>query len=89
MAGFRKADRAHRTDDFLRLLPDLLSGQPVRVPDLPGMPDVRLLPSVPLPPLWIGGTSRAALRRAANLRLRVVLRFSGTCGVRCLGGMPF
>ena len=66
VAGFRRADRARRTDAFLRLLPDLLSGQPVRVPDLAGMPEVRLLPSAPLPPIWIGGTSPAALHRAAT-----------------------
>jgi alkanesulfonate monooxygenase SsuD/methylene tetrahydromethanopterin reductase-like flavin-dependent oxidoreductase (luciferase family) len=66
VAGFSRADRARRTDAFLRLLPDLLSGQAIRVPDLPGKPEVRLLPSAPLPPLWIGGTSPAALRRAAE-----------------------
>lgn len=66
VAGFRRADRARRTEAFLRLLPDLLSGQATPVPDLPGTPEVRLLPSVPVPPLWIGGTSPAALRRAVT-----------------------
>src|SRR5215469_8128738 len=66
VAGFRRADRVERTEAFLRLLPDLLSGQPTKMPDLVGTPEVRLLPPAPLPPLWIGGTSPAALRRAAT-----------------------
>ena len=66
VAGFRRADRARRTEAFLRLLPDLLSGHAIRVPDLPRTPEVRLLPSAPLPPIWIGGTSPAALQRAAT-----------------------
>ncbi|HEY2505879.1 MAG TPA: LLM class flavin-dependent oxidoreductase [Streptosporangiaceae bacterium] len=66
VAGYRVADRARRTEAFLRLLPTLLGGQTAQVPDLPGMPAVRLLPPAPLPPLWIGGISTAALRRAAT-----------------------
>jgi alkanesulfonate monooxygenase SsuD/methylene tetrahydromethanopterin reductase-like flavin-dependent oxidoreductase (luciferase family) len=66
VAGFRRADRARRTDAFLRQLPALLSGETVQVPDLPGTPDVRLLPQAPPPPVWIGGASPAALRRAVT-----------------------
>jgi alkanesulfonate monooxygenase SsuD/methylene tetrahydromethanopterin reductase-like flavin-dependent oxidoreductase (luciferase family) len=65
-AGFRRADRARRTDAFLSLLPDLLGGRPVRIPDLPDAPEVRLRPAVPVPPVWIGGNSPAALRRAVR-----------------------
>jgi len=66
-AGFRRADRVRRTDEFLAALPGLLTGQP-----LPGYPGatigsaVRLLPTVPVPPLWVGGTSLPALRRAVR-----------------------
>lgn len=55
-AGLRRADRARRTDEFLARLPGLLAG---------GDP-VRLRPAVPAPPLWIGGTSLPALRRAVR-----------------------
>ena len=65
-AGFCRADRARRTDDFLRLLPELLAGQPVPVPDVPGTPVVRLRPATPLPPVWVGGLAPAALRRAVR-----------------------
>src|SRR6185312_4406003 len=66
-AGFRRSDRARRTDEFLARLPGLLAGQPL--PDAPGASDgdaIRLLPAVPVPPLWVGGTSPAALRRAVR-----------------------
>jgi alkanesulfonate monooxygenase SsuD/methylene tetrahydromethanopterin reductase-like flavin-dependent oxidoreductase (luciferase family) len=66
-AGFRRSDRARRTDEFLTLLPAILAGQPL--PDGPGTPGpdaVRLLPAVPVPPLWVGGTSVPALRRAVR-----------------------
>ena len=66
-AGFRRSDRARRTDEFLALLPGILAGQPL--PDGPGTSGgdaVRLLPAVPVPPLWVGGTSLPALRRAAR-----------------------
>jgi alkanesulfonate monooxygenase SsuD/methylene tetrahydromethanopterin reductase-like flavin-dependent oxidoreductase (luciferase family) len=63
-AGFRRSDRARRTDEFLALLPGILAGQPL--PDESGGDGVRLLPPVPAPPLWIGGTSLPALRRAAR-----------------------
>ena len=66
-AGFRRQDRARRTDEFLTLLPGILAGQPL--PDgvgTPGTDAIRLLPAVPVPPLWVGGTSVPALRRAVR-----------------------
>jgi alkanesulfonate monooxygenase SsuD/methylene tetrahydromethanopterin reductase-like flavin-dependent oxidoreductase (luciferase family) len=66
LAGFDPAERVRRTEDFLRLLPGLLGGQPTPVPDLPGAPVARLRPATPVPPLWIGGASAGALRRAVR-----------------------
>jgi alkanesulfonate monooxygenase SsuD/methylene tetrahydromethanopterin reductase-like flavin-dependent oxidoreductase (luciferase family) len=62
-AGFRRPDRARRTDEFLDRLPGLLTGQPV--PRGSGGP-IPLSPSVPVPPLWVGGTSVPALRRVVR-----------------------
>jgi alkanesulfonate monooxygenase SsuD/methylene tetrahydromethanopterin reductase-like flavin-dependent oxidoreductase (luciferase family) len=65
-AGFRRSDRAGRTDEFLALLPDMLAGRPLPR-DSGGSADaLRLLPTVPMPPLWVGGTSVPALRRAVR-----------------------
>lgn len=93
-AGFRRSDRARRTDEFLALLPGMLAGQPL--PNGSGASSgsggsgnsgnsgssgssgssggsggsggdaIRLLPAVPVPPLWVGGTSLPALRRAVR-----------------------
>jgi alkanesulfonate monooxygenase SsuD/methylene tetrahydromethanopterin reductase-like flavin-dependent oxidoreductase (luciferase family) len=66
-AGFRRSDRARRTDEFLARLPGLLAGQPLpHGPGASGGDAIRLLPAVPMPPLWVGGTSPAALRRAVR-----------------------
>jgi len=66
-AGFRRSDRARRTDEFLALLPGLLAGQPLpQGSGASGGDAIRLLPAVPVPPLWVGGTSLAALRRAVR-----------------------
>ena len=66
-AGFRRSDRAGRTDEFLALLPGMLAGQPLPSGSGAFAGDaIRLLPAVPVPPLWIGGTSLPALRRAAR-----------------------
>jgi alkanesulfonate monooxygenase SsuD/methylene tetrahydromethanopterin reductase-like flavin-dependent oxidoreductase (luciferase family) len=64
--GMRLQDRAARTDDFLRLLPDLLGGKPVVIPDCSSAGPVQVLPAATMPPVWIGGTSPAALRRAVR-----------------------
>jgi alkanesulfonate monooxygenase SsuD/methylene tetrahydromethanopterin reductase-like flavin-dependent oxidoreductase (luciferase family) len=64
-AGFRRSDRAGRTDEFLALLPGMLAGQPLpHGSGASGGDAIRLLPAVPVPPLWVGGTSLPALRRA-------------------------
>jgi alkanesulfonate monooxygenase SsuD/methylene tetrahydromethanopterin reductase-like flavin-dependent oxidoreductase (luciferase family) len=67
-AGFRRSDRASRTDEFLTLLPGMLAGKPVSYGKgvAPGGDPIRLLPAVPPPPLWVGGTSLPALRRAVR-----------------------
>ena len=56
--------RARRTDDFLAMLPGVLAGQPI--PRGSGDDAIRLLPAVPVPPLWVGGASLPALRRAVR-----------------------
>ena len=66
LAGFDPAGRVRRTEDFLRLLPDLLGGRPTPVPDLPGPPVAQLRPAAPMPPVWVGGASTGALRRAVR-----------------------
>jgi len=65
-AGWSREDRARRTDEFLRLLPGLLSGKPTPIPDAPGSAEISLRPAMPVPPMWIGGQSAAALRRAVR-----------------------
>jgi len=65
-AGWHREHRARRTDEFLRLLPGLLSGKPTPIPDSPGSAGISLRPAMPVPPLWIGGQSTAALRRAVR-----------------------
>jgi alkanesulfonate monooxygenase SsuD/methylene tetrahydromethanopterin reductase-like flavin-dependent oxidoreductase (luciferase family) len=72
-AGFRRSDRARRTDEFLAALPGMLAGQPLPhesgasgASGASGDDAIRLLPAVPVPPLWVGGTSVPALRRAVK-----------------------
>lgn len=64
-AGVPVAERAARTDRVLEALPGLLAGAETPVPDSGGA-RVRLQPPAPMPAVWIGGGSRAALRRAAR-----------------------
>ncbi|WP_024805872.1 LLM class flavin-dependent oxidoreductase [Nocardia sp. BMG51109] len=64
-AGQSLIGRARRTDAALRVLPDLLVGKPTELPGVSGSA-VTLRPGAPMPPIWIGGDSEAALRRAAR-----------------------
>jgi alkanesulfonate monooxygenase SsuD/methylene tetrahydromethanopterin reductase-like flavin-dependent oxidoreductase (luciferase family) len=66
-AGLRRSDRVRRTDEFLALLPGILAGQPFPYASgTSGGDAIRLLPTAPTPPLWIGGNSLAALRRTVR-----------------------
>jgi alkanesulfonate monooxygenase SsuD/methylene tetrahydromethanopterin reductase-like flavin-dependent oxidoreductase (luciferase family) len=58
-----RSDRGRRTDEALRVLPGLISGQPVRLS--PDGQEVVLSPGVTVPPIIVGGMSEAAIRRAA------------------------
>jgi alkanesulfonate monooxygenase SsuD/methylene tetrahydromethanopterin reductase-like flavin-dependent oxidoreductase (luciferase family) len=64
-AGVPLAERGRRTDEALDVLPALLAGETVALPDAAGAP-VRLTPAAAMPRVWIGGSSPAALRRTAR-----------------------
>ncbi|WP_050502515.1 LLM class flavin-dependent oxidoreductase [Streptomyces monomycini] len=66
-AGVPYEERERRTDAALRLLPRLLAGERVPLPYGPGYPVVEPEFAVRMPPVWIAGTSRTAVRRAAHL----------------------
>ncbi|HEU5474836.1 MAG TPA: LLM class flavin-dependent oxidoreductase [Actinophytocola sp.] len=66
-AGVPTAARGRRTDAIVALLPGLLAGEPTRLATEPGEPEVTLAPGVPMPPLWVGGMSEVALRRAVRI----------------------
>ncbi len=56
--------RGRHLDEALAVLPDLIAGKPT---DLgPGTSTVTLAPAAPVPPIYVGGTSEAALRRSAR-----------------------
>lgn len=59
-------DRGRRTDAFLASLPQLFSGQPTAIGAPENVRVPALEPSGQVPPVWVGGRSRAALRRAAT-----------------------
>jgi alkanesulfonate monooxygenase SsuD/methylene tetrahydromethanopterin reductase-like flavin-dependent oxidoreductase (luciferase family) len=60
-AGVPRRERGRRTDAALAVLPDLISGKTVRLAGT----DVQLAPAAQVPPIVVGGTSNAALARAA------------------------
>jgi alkanesulfonate monooxygenase SsuD/methylene tetrahydromethanopterin reductase-like flavin-dependent oxidoreductase (luciferase family) len=64
--GVPVRERGRRTDAFLEALPRLLEGRPARVGAPVDLPIPELRPAAEPPPLWIGGRSDAALRRAAR-----------------------
>ncbi|MEW2359744.1 LLM class flavin-dependent oxidoreductase [Spirillospora sp. NPDC029432] len=66
-AGVPYKERGARTDTALALLPRLLAGESVRLPDEPGEPSVELAPATVMPPVWVGNASPVAIRRAARL----------------------
>ncbi|MEU7134855.1 LLM class flavin-dependent oxidoreductase [Streptomyces sp. NPDC046261] len=66
LGGVPFAGRGRRTEEMLRALPDLFAGRPTKLLTVPGEPVMTLEPAVPAPPLWVGGTSDRALRRALD-----------------------
>jgi alkanesulfonate monooxygenase SsuD/methylene tetrahydromethanopterin reductase-like flavin-dependent oxidoreductase (luciferase family) len=66
--GVPRRERGRRTDEVLRLLPDLIAGKPARLaPASRGdSAEVVLSPGVTVPPIVIGGVSAAAARRAGE-----------------------
>jgi alkanesulfonate monooxygenase SsuD/methylene tetrahydromethanopterin reductase-like flavin-dependent oxidoreductase (luciferase family) len=65
--GVARGERGRRTDDALRVLPDLIAGKPAVVPDVDGAPEVQLAPGASVPPILVGGMSAPALRRTVTL----------------------
>ncbi|WP_396934665.1 LLM class flavin-dependent oxidoreductase [Mycolicibacterium sp.] len=65
-AGAPLHERGRRTDLMLQALPDLLAGKTTALRTETGEPTLTLEPAVPTPPVWIGGASDAALRRAVR-----------------------
>jgi alkanesulfonate monooxygenase SsuD/methylene tetrahydromethanopterin reductase-like flavin-dependent oxidoreductase (luciferase family) len=66
--GFRAAeqsfaDRGRRTDEALRILPDLIAGRPAT---LPGGTVAALAPGAPVPPILVTGDGPRGLRRTAE-----------------------
>lgn len=65
LAGFTRSGQRERTDEFLRIMAAARRGE--EVPTAPLSARALLLgTALPVPPLWVGGTSSAALRRAAR-----------------------
>lgn len=58
--------RGHRTELMLKALPDLLSSKETALLTEAGAPMIALQPAVAMPPVWIGGASDVALRRAVE-----------------------
>ena len=63
-AGVPYADRGRLTDAALAVLPDLIAGKPTRVDGADVA--VTLAPGASVPPIWVGGNSAVARRRAAE-----------------------
>jgi alkanesulfonate monooxygenase SsuD/methylene tetrahydromethanopterin reductase-like flavin-dependent oxidoreductase (luciferase family) len=61
--GVPFAERGRRTDAALEVLPGLISGKPTL---LPSGASITLEPGAEVPPIWVGGGSASALRRAAE-----------------------
>jgi alkanesulfonate monooxygenase SsuD/methylene tetrahydromethanopterin reductase-like flavin-dependent oxidoreductase (luciferase family) len=66
LAGFTRSGQRERTDEFLGILAKARRGDEDEAA-IPSSTRALLLgPAVPVPPLWVGGTSLAALRRAVR-----------------------
>jgi alkanesulfonate monooxygenase SsuD/methylene tetrahydromethanopterin reductase-like flavin-dependent oxidoreductase (luciferase family) len=61
--GVPVRERGARTDETLGLLRDLIRGEPTV---LPNGTELTLAPGAPAPPVWIGGNTAGARRRAAR-----------------------
>ncbi|MEU1961669.1 LLM class flavin-dependent oxidoreductase [Nocardia sp. NPDC019304] len=61
-AGVSFAERGRRTDEALRVLPDLVAGRPTVLPD---GTEITLAPGATMPPVLVAGDAEAARRRAA------------------------
>ncbi|MGK8524340.1 LLM class flavin-dependent oxidoreductase [Nocardia asteroides] len=61
-AGVPFAERGPRTDEALRLLPDLVAGRPTTLPD---GTEVTMAPGATMPPVLVAGDGERARRRAA------------------------
>lgn len=62
--GVTGRDRGRQTDIALQTLPELLAGEPVQLHNLPEAVSLTLNPAAVMPPVLVGGTSAAAMRRA-------------------------
>ena len=58
----RERLRRGRTDEGLTVLRDLIAGRPTPLGDT----QLTLQPGAQPPPIWIGGMSKAAMRRSAE-----------------------
>ena len=68
LAGVPRSERGSRTDTILEALPDLLEGRPARLGPPWDLEVPPMLPVAGMPPLWVGGRSEAALKRAVRFQ---------------------
>lgn len=66
VSGVPRHERGARTDAALAVLADLIAGKRAPLPDVDGTPVVQLAPGAAVPPILVGGTADAALRRVVR-----------------------